>query len=239
LKPIPKADVLKELPIRAWEWPRILVHVPLFPSLPYAPDVFYDFMAIAAQGPAILRGGYQRVDLAHETAAEKFMDTDFTHLLMLDADHKHPAHIIQQLARWVIQDPEKLFVGGLNFRRTPPYDPCAFMIEDEQAFAIYEWDQPLIKVDRIGGASNLIAREVFERIKKPWFYMHPEHANGINWASTDMAFCLNCLDAGIDIWCDTTTQSPHMTQAVVTEQTFRNYIDEHPDEYPVSEVIEE
>jgi len=195
-------------------------------------------MAIAARGPAILRGYPARVDVAHERAAEQFLDTDFTHILMLDEDHVHPPDIIQRLARWVIEDPERLVVGGLNFRRTPPYDACAFYIRDNEAFSIYDWDRGLMEVDRIGGASLLVAREVFEQIKKPWFYMHQEHMNEGNWASTDMSFCMNCLDAGIKMYCDTTTTSPHVTESLVTEETFKQYVEDHPAEYQVIEKME-
>lgn len=226
-KPKPNPEVLRQLPIRMWEYPKILLFVPMFPALPYASDVFYDFMAIAARGPAILRSGCHRVDMAREKACEQFMETDFTHILMLDADHKHPPDIIQQLAKWVIEDPDKLVVGGLNFRRTPPYDPCAYIIQDNEYHTLLDWDPGLLEVDRVGTGSILIAREVFERLKKPWFYIHAEHIEKEGFVSDDIAFCLNCTDAGIRLWVDTVTQSPHMTQAFIAEETYKQYVKEH------------
>ena len=231
----PNPEVLRQLPIRAWEYPRILLSIPMFAALPYAADVFYDFMAIAARGPAILRGGYQRTDAARETACEQFMDTDFSHILMLDADHKHPPDIIQRLAKWVIDDPGKLVVAGLNFRRTEPYEPLAYIIDDNEYHTLWNWDSGLLEVDRIATCAILIAREVFEQIRKPWFYMHSDNLGKAKWSSDDMAFCLHCKEAGIQIWCDTTTTSPHMTQAFITEDTYIKYVEDNLDKYPVKE----
>ena len=177
--------------------------------------------------------------MARESACKQLIDSDFTHILMLDADHKHPPNIIQQLARWVIEDPERLVVGGLNFRRSEPYDPCAYMVEDDKFFTLWDWEEGLLEVDRIGTGSILIAREVFERLKQPWFYLHSTDEGATNWPTDDMIFCLHCKEAGIKLWCDTTTQSPHMTQAFIAEETYKQYINDHPDKYPVSEAKEE
>lgn len=227
----PDRSVLGALPIRAWPWPRILVHIPMFPSLPFAADVFYDFMAIATQGPAFVDAGYNKVELAREKGCQKLMDSDFTHILMLDADHKHPHDIIQRLARWVIDDPEKLIIGGLNFRRGEPYDPCAFVNDEKGGYGtLYNWSPGLVKVDYIGMGSVLIAREALEQIEKPWFHFHyPDGKADNGWYSEDVHFCRKANAVGIQIYCDTTTTSPHMISAYVDENTFRNYVEQNKD----------
>lgn len=228
----PDLSVLKQQPIRAWPWPRILVFIPMFPALPYASEVFYDFLRIAVQGPAFLEGGHTRVDLARELAVRRFVESDFTHLLMLDADHKHPARIIQRLARWVIMKPEIKIVGGLNFRRGEPYDPCAYVLgEDNTYYAPREWEKGLLEVDRIGTGSLMVHRDVFEAIREPWFYHDGSGEFSDGWFSEDIVFCKKAKDAGFRIFCDTSTISPHLISGFVDDNTYKVFIEEHPEEY--------
>jgi len=228
----PDMSVLKQLPVRAWPWPRILVHIPMTPALNHADSVFYDFMAIATNGPAFVDAGYNKIELAREKGCQKLMETDFTHILMLDSDHKHPKDIIQRLARWVIEDPERLMVGGLNFRRGAPYDPCAFVDDGEGGYGtLYSWGEGLVPVDYIGMGSILIAREALERIEQPWFYYQYEPGKVDNgWYAEDIHFCRKAKEAGIQIYCDTSTTSPHMISMFVDENSFRQYVEDHADE---------
>lgn len=223
-------SVLGKVPIRAWPWPRILLYIPMFPALPHAPSVFYDFLQIVQQGPEFLRGGYFRTDVARNSAAAKLLETDFTHILMLDADHRHPMNIIQRLAQWVIEDPDRWVVGGLNFRRGEPYDPCVGVIgEDGEFYTPHEWDDGLIEVDRLGTGSVLIAREVFETLEKPYFYYSYEHADEDTYPSEDYPFSEKCREAGIKLWCDTGAVSPHAMTTFVDENTYRAYCEQHPE----------
>lgn len=234
-EPQPDASVLGAQPIRAWPWPRIVLYVPMFQALPYADDVFYDFMLIAQQGPPLLRAKYGRTDYSRNMAVEKFLRPrlpdgrpQFTHILMLDADHRHPQHIIQSLARWVIADPERQVVGGLNFMRGEPYAPCAFIQEADGSYSTpLEWEPGLMEVDILGTGCVLIAREVFERIPKPWFYYPYDQVQEGVWPTEDVGFSRKCNEHGIQLWMDTTTTSPHMISATIDESTFRAYVDEH------------
>lgn len=191
-------------------------------------------MEIAAQGVPFIKQDYQRTDLARNRLAMELLKSNYTHILMLDADHTHPTDIVQRLARWVLLDPDKLVVGGLNFRRSQPYEPCAFFREpDGSVSAPATWSPGLMKIDTLGTGSILIAREVFERIQPPWFFHIYEQQNAWEdfWPGEDIGFSEKCREAGIAMWMDTTTTSPHLTDTVVTEATFRAYLAEHPDQY--------
>lgn len=209
-------------------WPRILIFIPQERSCPGGS--FYDFLAIASQGHPILELGYSRTMVVRNKAATHFLQTRATHLLMLDIDHKHPRDIVQRLVRWVIQDPTKLVVGGMNFRRGAPYEPCAFIYDESgNAFAPAEWPRGLIKVDILGTGSILIAREVFETIQPPWFYDLYDSVWQDIWPGEDAGFARECHKHGIDQWMDTTTTSPHLIDGVVDESVFRAYLDDHPE----------
>jgi len=192
---------------------------------------------IAAQGPVMLNMPYQRTDLARNKAAQELLKTDFTHLLMLDIDHVHPADIVQRLARWAKLDPKKFqIVGGLNFRRSEPHDPCAYILDDnDNAYAV-EWDEKstLVEVDRMGTGSILIAREVFEQVEPPWFFNDYSKVWEDKWPGEDIGFSYKVKAAGFKMWCDTTTTSPHITPALVDANSWRKWVAKNPDVFPRS-----
>lgn len=212
-------NVLNTLPIMQWPFPRVLVAFLLERSISYADLVFPTIVQIAAQGPVILNMPYQRTDLARNRAAIELLKTDFTHLLMLDIDHIHPHDIVQRLARWPLADPKKYqVVGGLNFRRSEPHDPCAYTYDEtDQSMWTIEWDDDteILEVDRLGTGSIMIAREVFETMEPPWFYNDYTQGWRDSWPGEDIGFSRKCKDAGIKMWVDCKTTSPHITPAVV------------------------
>ena len=228
-------DRLRTFPIASWEYPRILIGVPLERTISHASLVFHRFIEIAAQVAVFLKQDYTRTDLARNRFATKLLESDYTHLLMLDLDHVHPADIVQRLARWVLMNPEIEVVGGLNFRRSEPYEPCCFFLDREHGTvnAPADWGKGLMKVDYIGTGSILIAREVFEKIEPPWFYnVYGIEANWADeWPGEDIGFSEKCQKAGVNMYVDTTTTSPHISERLIAEQTFRAYLEQHPERY--------
>lgn len=154
-----------------------------------------------------------------------------THLLLLDIDHKHPVDIIQRLAKWVILFPEVRVIGGMNFRRQPPYDPVMGNVTDNVRPLVTSWDPGLIRVDEIGAASLLVHRSVFENMDPPWFANDYSRIWENNWPGEDIGFCRKCKDNGIDVYADTTTVSPHCTDGLVDEDTYRTYMQDHPEKF--------
>lgn len=221
-------DVLDTQPIGGWPWPRIVAFVPQFPAIPHGDDVFYNFWMLAQQGLPIMNIPYGRTDLVRNKAAMMLLKSNYTHVIMLDQDHQHPPDIVQRLARWVIMDPTKLVVGGLNFRRGAPYDPCCFLAGKNGALhPPVDWEQGLIRVDAVGTGSILIAREAFEVIEPPWFYNDYSRVWENAWPGEDIGFARKCMAAGIDHWVDTTTTSPHMIDAYIDESAFKAYLEDH------------
>jgi hypothetical protein len=165
-----------------------------------------------------------RCDVARNTYAADLLKSEHTHLLMLDSDHIHPPDIVQRLARWMVEDPARLVVGGLNFRRGEPFDPCAYVKDEDGAvLGLTDWGD-LVECHSIGTGCILISREVFERIPPPWFgydvTAFPEYP------SDDIFFCNLCRQHDIKLFCDTTTTSPHLIESAVGKDTFVNYFDQ-------------
>ncbi len=228
-----KEQIEKQLntyPISAWPWPRILIHIPIERTVPYAELTFSNFLYIASQGPQFVETNYGRIDLVRNLAVMELLKSEATHILFLDLDHVHPVNIIQSLARWVMLDPEKQIVSGFNFRRSPPHDPVLGILDENgNRMTLTEWGEGLIKVDEVGGASLLVAREVFEKMEPPWFFNDYSRVMQNNWPGEDIGFCRKCKELGIPIYVDTTTQSPHCMEQVVTEETYRTYLATHPE----------
>lgn len=229
-------NTLNTRPIAAWAWPRILVGIPMERTISYADQVFMNFLMIAAQGPAFIQLKYScRVDLQRHMMVKELLASNYTHLLMLDLDHQHPMNIIQKLAKWVMLDPSIRIVSGMNFRRTPPYDPVGGLRDtDGSHMTMYEWGQGLIPVDECGSASLLVHRSVFEEMEPPWFFNLYDEPWKDNFPGEDVAFCRKAKAHGIQTWIDSTTVSPHCTVGLVSEETFRLWEAKH-----MTEVTEE
>jgi len=236
-------DLLKVLdtkPIAAWPYPRIVLGVGQERAMSHADDVFYNFWAIAQQGVPIIPVPYGRIDVTRNKMAIQLLRSDYTHLLMLDIDHKHPWDIVQRLARWVLADPEIQVVGGSNFRRSAPFDPCwGFWGNDGKYYPAVEYEKGLIEVDMIGTGAILIAREVFELIPPPWFTNDYSQAWRDVWPGEDIGFCKLCDEYGIRKYVDTTTTSPHLADALVNEGTWKDHVEKAGvQEEPYDEFVE-
>ena len=231
---------LQTLPIAAWKYPRVLLGIPKERTLSHADKVFAPFMQIAAQGVTIMEHPYGRIDIVRNHMAMTLLDSEYTHLLMLDSDHIHPPDIVQRLARWVMLRDDVQIVGGLNFRRSAPHEPCAFFLDENNGVStIGNWSDGIIKVDALGTGSMLIAREVFETMKPPWFFnIYDENYWSDVFPGEDIGFALECKKHGINQWVDTTTTSPHVTDGIITEASFRRYLATHPGAYKTVETNE-
>ncbi len=201
---------------------------------------FRAFMSIAQRGVPFLWLPYGRTDFVRNKFAMQILDSEFTHVLMLDSDHIHPDDIVERLVRWPLQKPDIQVIGGLNFRRGEPFDPCVRLMDDDgEYYTPADWQEGTIApVAAIGTGSILIAREVFEAGPPPWFYYDYSLVAGQDkWPTDDMGFAAYCRQHGIQQWCDTSTVSPHISDSVIDEGVYRQYILTHPG--VVSEVEEE
>mgnify|MGYP002361004436 CR=1 FL=1 len=205
---------------------RIAVAVPLERSIR---DVaFLSLVPILSKGWGYLGGNYGRTDMARNHIAEELLSSDYTHVLMMDSDHIHPEDLVERLARWVMADPSKKVIAGLNFRRSAPYDPCVYMDTEDGLAAPLNWPNGLGMADAVGFGCVLIEKSVFQKLNRPYFaYTYTDEGGS---QSEDIYFSLQCRKMGIEIWCDTTTTSPHLTDRLIAEKDFRYYVEKHPEE---------
>jgi hypothetical protein len=232
--------VLETTPIAKWAYPRILVGIPLERAVSHASSVFMNFLYMATYGPAFIEAPYGRIDAVRNAYVMQLLQSDFTHLLMLDIDHIHPVDIIQRLARWTLIYPEMKVISGLNFRRGEPYDPVAGLLDENgKRMTLLDWQPGIAKVDEVGAASILVHRSVFEQMEPPWFFNIYDKVWANDFPGEDMGFCRKCGELGIPIYVDTTVSSPHMTETPITEATFKAYLAKHPEAFAKTEVSDE
>lgn len=203
---------------------RVAVGIPMERTM--LQEAVFGFIGIFQQGWAFAQLPYTRNDVARHKLASFLLDSDYTHLLMLDSDHVHPPDIVQRLARWFQAYPDMVqVVGGLNFRRGEPYDPCAFVDPgDGQFHRLAEWGRGAVEVDALGTGSMMIARSVFEQLPEDAGWFDYEYPNHTGWPGTDMTFSKRCREAGITLWCDTTCTSPHIGTMLIGEDTYRTFL---------------
>ena len=231
-------------PVSSWIWPRIVGFIPLMQALPHGDEIFPYFWRIAQTGLPLLSLGYGFADRIRNVAARRFLhNTDYTHLLMLDWDHKHPPDLVHRLAHWVLEDPDRLIVGGLNFKRAEPFTPCMTMAVEGGYASPLEWNTNGGALQKVTGAigfgSVLIAREAFERIPEPWFMHDWRNAGedpGYIWPGHDVYFCRKAQEAGVPIYCDMSLTSLHAGKVQwIGPKTFETYQKINPT--PQAEVI--
>jgi len=178
-------------------------------------------------------GGYTRTDIQRNLYALRLLyNPEFTHLLMLDMDHKHPLETPRRLVNHWLHDPGKLVISYLYHRRGEPYDPMAYKRDEEtgELYALPKWEPGLHKVASVGAGGLLIAREVFEIIPPLWFQYNYEGAEDtFFFPSEDIDFCAKCAKYGVEIWLDSTVEGIHLTTQQITHETFERHIAEHPE----------
>lgn len=226
-----KFAVLKTWPVEKWDWPKVVLFTPITPALPFADDVIFNFFEILQGGVPFFKLPYTIPDAARNKAAQALRESEYTHVLMLDFDHPHPGDIVQRLCRRVIEDPERLVVAAIAYRRGEPYDPMIWKYVDGQLYSITDWEHgSIFEVDIIATPAMLIHRSVFEKISYPWFYYAYTEDFNEGRPTEDVGFCKKVRSAGIQIWCDSSVQTPHMKSAQVTEETYRTWCQMHPEE---------
>jgi hypothetical protein len=211
-------------------------------GIPMGPVVddwaFLSFWDIARKGWPLLKVPYDRPDVNRNKIGLQLLESEFTHVVMLDLDHTHPSDVVERLLRWPWSDPEKLVVGGLSVRRCEPFEPTFYLRGPDGLFyAPVDIEPGLIEVARMGHGAVLISRQVLETIPPPWWrYTYTEGEAG-HFSTEDFYFCARCEEYGIKLWVDTTCHSPHIRKELATIETFRAWIEKHPEKVWFAEAM--
>ena len=124
-------------------------------------------------------------------------DPKATHILQIDSDMMFPMDGLERLLSH-----DKDIVGAFYNKRVPPYETVGHLLHapDISKGGLYP-------ADLMPHGFVLIKREVFEKLKSPWYYESFDPAcvtekdpDGL--VGEDVNFSRDCVKAGIEMWCD-------------------------------------
>lgn len=189
--------------------PKVAIWMPMPVALPNAGEVFSHLHEILMDaekkklGKLMPNARAGAMDYWRTRACIKAIENGATHILMLDADHKHgPPDLVERLLAH-----RKPVVATLNFARGSG-KPCAI---DRNGKAL-EPNTGLQEAYGMGTGAMLIELDAIKDLPQPWFFMaYGVHENiGLDeWPGEDGGFCILCRLHKIPLYCDTDLNSPH------------------------------
>ena len=158
------------------------------------------------------------IDTARNSIVDEFLKMPGKYLMMIDDDHEFSPKTALKLMEHNVD-----IVGALAFKRRPDYQPCVYRQnqEDKQYYPILP--KVFQEVDVVGSGCIMIKKEVFEKVKFPYFYTEYDE-KGVHW-SVDFRFCQKAKKEGYKIFVDPTVEIPHIgEQEIVNSNTFLKHI---------------
>ena len=130
------------------------------------------------------------------------------YIFFIDDDVLPPLNAIQKLFSH-----KKDFVSGLYFAKQEPHFPQIFTHNKEtkeRYDAVYDYPKDeLIEVDACGAGCMLINRDIFKKLKQPYFQYIPKSEDKPR-KGEDFFFCEKVKKAGFKIYCDTSVICRHI-----------------------------
>lgn len=187
--------------------------------------------AAAQAGAKRITLGYMRTDMARNLIVEAFLQNSSGPndvLVMLDADHTHPAETVVRLASY----PAEIgVIGALAYRRGGHHDPCFFLADEKgelHAPMIWQYGE-VYECAAVGTGAIAIKRWVFDKLTTagyPWPYFRYEYPKAGAVPSEDIVFARACMAAGIPHHCDTGLMTPHILTSYADGQQWRQFVEE-------------
>lgn len=176
-----------------------------------------------------IRQQQQHIHIARNEIAAEFMNESRRSndtLVMLDTDHQHPQDIVEILVNHNVS-----VVGALCFRRGEPYDPQVYIRKGGKLIKPAEWGPGLMQCEIVGFGAVAIQRRAFEQMEAegypfPWFrntYIDNEN----KFEGEDFYFCRHANKAGVPIYCDMDTISPHLMITGIDDRQWKQTVKKH------------
>ena len=194
------------------------IGIPL--SWPFCHSDFFDsFTMMISQEDRpceyhIIRASSGPIHEMRNRIVSRALDIGCTHVLMLDADMIYPSDTIHKLIAH-----NKAIVGGLCFKRWPPFDPTLYVGEKYKMTLLENYEKGLVRVTATGTGCLMIESRVFLDMDEPWFeFGRTDEGKPVG---EDVNFCYKAGDLGYKIYVDTTLKTQHMAIVAVNENLWR------------------
>ena len=165
------------------------------------------------------------IDTVRNELCMQALMLDCTHVFWMDCDQVYPPNTLTRLISHNLP-----IVCAKVHRRHPPYDALLKRYnpdkEDKlEPYVDIEYDEwalranplELLEVDATGFGCNLLAIEVIEKMKRPWFMMNLYVKPVIG---EDMYFWEQAKKLGYKIMVDCSINVGHISEAVVDQRTY-------------------
>jgi len=154
----------------------------------------------------IQQGPY--IHLNRDTVVSIVQKGDSSHLFFVDNDVCFSPETLDRL----VARNKDIIAAPYNRRTLPPESMVKMMVDGEIVSGnISELPKEPFKCYALGTGCMLIKMEVFEKIKRPWFFYgrYDEEEMG-----EDIWFCKKAHEAGYDVWADPTCQIGHLGEYI-------------------------
>jgi len=151
---------------------------------------------------------YKRIDVKRNEMAERFLQSDCTHILWCDSDTVTMTGAVKQLLEHDVP-----VIGAIVYKKGGNYTPTfGYWVPEKFIYSTpipFKYNERL-EVDIVGFGFTLIMREVFENLKRPWF-----KCLGATMGKEDIYFCVQARNAGMEIYVDTGLHLGHISDHYV------------------------
>ena len=129
-------------------------------------------------------------------------------VMWLDSDIIYPSNVISKLMAH-----NKDMCTGLYFKRTPPYTPCIYKLEDGKLKSYTDYPEgKLFNVEAAGFGCMLMKASVIQRVYDKFggcFFP----VNGVG--GEDLSFIRRAKEVGVEVCCDSSVLCGHIGRQVI------------------------
>ena len=205
---------------------KILVAVPCLEMV--STDFMQSLLALRPPQGKQMEIGLTKSSLVYDARnnlCARAINQGFDRVLWIDSDMVFEDDLAIRLSARL--DEGKEFVTGLCFRRRPPYSPAIFSevgVNPEEngsvtPFAKTFEDYPknsLFRVISTGCAGAMMSVDLIKKVQDRYGLPF----SPITGFGEDLSFCLRATDIGAEIWCDSSVKLGHISQTIITEETW-------------------
>lgn len=160
------------------------------------------------------------IDNVRNQIVEQALQSECTHLLMMDTDQTYPVNLIPKLISHNLP-----IVAAKVHRRYPLFDPILYRLAENGKYISLddeEWKNGgLVEVDSTGTGCVLIRLDVFEDIEYPWFEtVYKDPYSKITERGEDINFFVKAKKAGYRVFVDTDLKVGHLSTLEITEEMY-------------------